>query len=255
MNVTIRVSEDGGDSGRRIDIAIPAEVAPRVRGALTASQLAQFGGAGSEALEALGSISRELNCPMALEEMLSAIQTLKTGATQERAPVRAFDLAYMDNAVSAAAAEALILQQRFLKLDDAGNPLPLEARSWAAVHDRRSGLIWSAENVGGKRLTHDKAKAVCEKLSLAGASDWQLPTRTQLLTLVDDTRHEPAIEIEFFPGTESAWYWTSTPCAWRPGSAAWCVDFSLGFVGVSGSVRGGECFVRAVRVASPASSQ
>ena len=121
------------------------------------------------------------------------------------------------------------------------------------MHDTTTGLIWSAETIGGKRLTHAKAKSACEKLVLAGATDWQLPTRAQLLTLVDDTRHEPAIDIAFFPKTESAWYWTNTPCAWRPGSAAWCVGFGGGSVGYS--VPGLECCVRAVRVASPAAGQ
>jgi hypothetical protein len=150
-------------------------------------------------------------------------------------------------------AVATLTQPRFIKLGGAGEPLAEDASSWAAVQDKTTGLIWSAENVAPKRLPHAKAVAVCQKLELAGAKDWQLPTRTQLLTLVDDTRHEPAIDTDYFPKTENGYYWTNTPCAWRPGSAAWCVDFLNGRVHDFG--HGAECFVRAVRVASPAASQ
>jgi hypothetical protein len=144
-------------------------------------------------------------------------------------------------------------QPRFIKLGEAGQPLSPDAATWSAVHDTTMGLIWSADNAGDKRLTHAKAKAKCERLELAGASDWRLPTRTELLTLVDDARHDPAIDTAFFPKTESAYYWTSTPCAWRPASAAWCVYFSFG--DVYGYFHDLDCFVRAVRLASPASGQ
>ena len=144
----------------------------------------------------------------------------------------------------------------FIKLSDTGEQLPADASAWSAVLDTRHGLIWSADNLSGKsgqRLDHAAATTACAALDLAGAKDWRLPTRTELLTLVDDTRHEPAIDTEFFPTTEQAYYWTSTPCAWRPGSAAWCVSFDSGFV-VSNH-HDLECFVRAVRVASPAAGQ
>jgi hypothetical protein len=153
----------------------------------------------------------------------------------------------------APAAAAARTGPRFVKIDAAGDPLPADASSWAAVHDTRSGLTWSADNVAGKRLEHADATAACTALDLAGAKDWRLPTRTELLTLVDDTTHNPAIDKAMFPTTEAAYYWTASPCAWRPGSAAWCVGFYDGDVYHGG--RGCECFVRAVRVASPAAGQ
>jgi hypothetical protein len=44
-----------------------------------------------------------------------------------------------------------------------------------------------------------------------------------------------------------------SPCAWRPGSAAWCVNFNNG--NVNNNDHDNECFVRAVRVASPAAGE
>jgi hypothetical protein len=232
VNLQIRVSEQHGAASRVIDITLPGSstLSPAVDLPvdLIAGESELVAGDGADALEALGEISRSLDCPNTLDDMLCAIDQLKLSRPGAKGP-------------------------RFVKLDDAGQSLPADATAWAAVHDTTTGLIWSAETIGGKRLKHAKAKAACEKLVLAGATDWQLPTRTQLLTLVDDTRHEPAIDTAFFPKTESAWYWTSTPCAWRPGSAAWCVFFSSGHVNFN--FRDDECFVRAVRVASPAAGQ
>ncbi len=117
------------------------------------------------------------------------------------------------------------------------------------VRDTSTGLIWARTLTQGgaaKRLDHEEAtKAV------TGLGDgWRLPTRAELLTLVDETRHEPAIETSAFPDTQSSWYWTSTPAAWNPSSVAWFVSFGYG--DADADYRFNEAFVRAVRVASPA---
>jgi hypothetical protein len=134
---------------------------------------------------------------------------------------------------------------RFIKLDGAGAELPADAKQWAAVFDRSTGLMWSAENVGNERLNHEAATKACAELQLCGLADWRLPTRAELLTLVDDTRHEPAIALEFFPTCRSSWYWTSTPAAWSPSACAWIVHFSLG--NAYYYPRNHGAFVRAVR--------
>jgi hypothetical protein len=54
---------------------------------------------------------------------------------------------------------------------------------------------------------------------------WRLPTRAELLTLVDDTRHGPACAV--FPDCPSDWFWTSTPWA-GSSSYAWYVNFNRG---------------------------
>ncbi len=113
------------------------------------------------------------------------------------------------------------------------------------VTDTTSGLMWSKEDVGD-RQSWEPADKACRALTLAGFSDWRLPTRAELLTLLDDTRHEPAIDVSAFPTCKSNWYWTGTPAAWDP-SCAWIVLFDFGYA--SSLRRSYGAFVRAVRSA------
>ena len=115
------------------------------------------------------------------------------------------------------------------------------------VTDTTTWLMWSKENVGSKGKWESADKA-CSALRLAGYEDWRMPTRWELLTLSDDTRHSPAIDVSFFPETKSDWYWSSTPCAWDP-SCAWIVHFSSGCADCYR--RSDSAFVRAVRSARP----
>lgn len=113
---------------------------------------------------------------------------------------------------------------RFVQINAAGHEVldPQDGEP-VAVYDRTTGLTWSRGNVGGKRLEHAAAAKACADLTLAGRSDWRLPTIQELLSIVDYSKHGPAIDVGVFD-CESAWYWTSTPCAWAAG-AAWIVYF------------------------------
>jgi hypothetical protein len=112
------------------------------------------------------------------------------------------------------------------------------------THDVANGLEWDIADFGGKEFTFEKAKKACAELRTGGHSDWRLPIVQELLTLVDYTRSEPAIDKEFFPNCKSSWYRTSTPYTPLSG-CAWFVCFSYGY---SGNVRlDGGYFVRAVR--------
>lgn len=112
------------------------------------------------------------------------------------------------------------------------------------VIDKNTGLTWSRGNVPGGRMNWVKAKGACAALSLGGFSDWRLPTITELLSLVDYERHEPAIDTEAFT-CDSDWYWTSTPAHRSPGDCAWLVSFYDGYSGWSS--QGNDGLVRAVR--------
>jgi len=89
------------------------------------------------------------------------------------------------------------------------------------VTDSTTGLTWSKDTLA-KDVTHEQA---LEKLS----EGWRLPTVQELFSLTDHSREDPAIDTDVFPGTESDWYWTSTPCAWND-TAVWVVDFDYGYV-------------------------
>jgi hypothetical protein len=143
--------------------------------------------------------------------------------------------------------------KRYIALNAALLAVADHGGNHVATLDTQQNLIFA--NAGDADTEYDFATAqkLCADLRLGDKSDWRLPTVQELFAIVDHSRHEPAIDANAFPETESGYYWSSTPCAWRPGSAAWCVLFYDGYVLYS--VHDYECFVRAVRVASPAASQ
>lgn len=97
----------------------------------------------------------------------------------------------------------------------------------AAVLDTRTGLIWSVAYASDERLVHAEALTAAAAVTLGGCTDWRLPTVQELLSLVDYERVDPAIDTDAFPGTRSAWHWSSTPVAGAPGYA-WDVHFGDG---------------------------
>jgi hypothetical protein len=109
------------------------------------------------------------------------------------------------------------------------SPAESSARFWIdgdTVQDRTTGLMWTRKNVGSKRFTWPNAKAACAAAREAGYDDWRLPTIRELLSLVDYSRTEPAIDPAF--ECESAWYWSATPYSSSPSDYAWGVGFGDG---------------------------
>ncbi|WP_242880792.1 DUF1566 domain-containing protein [Stenotrophomonas maltophilia] len=116
-----------------------------------------------------------------------------------------------------------------------------------AAIDHATGLMWAVKSIGdndGDPMSQADCEKACSELSLLGHDDWRLPTRAELAALVDETRHEPAIDTALFPGVLPRWHWTSTPAAWSSASA-WFVHFGLGLV--YDGRRGCDGFALAVR--------
>lgn len=115
------------------------------------------------------------------------------------------------------------------------------------VADTKTSLTWTKGNVGG-RVNFAAAEKACADLTTGGHSDWRLPTREELESILDLTRSDPAIDPVF--SCESAWYWTSTPYA-SSSAYAWSVYFNNGNVN-NLNRDNNNAFVRAVRGPSPA---
>lgn len=147
-------------------------------------------------------------------------------------------------------------------LDSDGEVLPASAGGWACVRDNYAGLVWEvkvddaadirhfghtfswyqpdpASNGGASGLADGGSctGASCDlqglveavnEMRLCGASDWRVPTRRELMGLVNAGRIGPSGNPEFFPHTEGA-FWTVTPVAAASGSA-WWLDFADGSV-------------------------
>ena len=58
--------------------------------------------------------------------------------------------------------------------------------------DNKNGLVWedSYESKTTTRNFND-AQKYCDKLNIGDFDDWRLPTRMELLTIVDDTKYNP----------------------------------------------------------------
>ena len=115
------------------------------------------------------------------------------------------------------------------------------ALSVAESREAVTQLEWSATLCNGKNVDYATAEKACAALG----EGWRLPTRQELESILDLTRHKPAIDTARFPDTKSDWYWTSTPYAWSP-DFAWFVCFGYG--NVDDVLRDSNgCCVRAVR--------
>lgn len=106
------------------------------------------------------------------------------------------------------------------------------------IRDARTQLVWQ-RTIEVRTFTWDVANSYCA----ARGAGWRLPTRKELLTLVDPTRHEPSID-PVFPSTPIGLFWTSSRNVLKSGSA-WVVTFSDGASGAADMTD--SSFVRCVR--------
>jgi hypothetical protein len=110
------------------------------------------------------------------------------------------------------------------------------------VTDTTTGLVWYQGETTA--MDWEEALIFCEKLDLAGQSDWRLPNIRELSSLVQEGQGR-AIDTAFFPGCRPSAYWSSTTHSGFP-SFAWHVDFK-GDGGQESSNKERENYVRAVR--------
>ncbi|MEO7330601.1 MAG: DUF1566 domain-containing protein [Minicystis sp.] len=100
------------------------------------------------------------------------------------------------------------------------------------VIDKVTGLQWQRVIDPGSYMPSD-AVTYCANLALAGGC-WRLPTRIELVSLVDFTKSSSGSTIDSvaFPDTPGTAFGTSSPLAGSP-SGAWGVNFFGGNTGYS----------------------
>jgi hypothetical protein len=119
------------------------------------------------------------------------------------------------------------------------------------VYDTQTKLAWQ-RNLPGSYMpscsmsricTWEEANIYCSQLEISGMTGWRLPTRSELLTLVDRTEVNPPIDQKAFPATPLGSFWSSTPPA-NASTSKWYVDFTRGF---SDYINGDSKHVRCVQ--------
>lgn len=111
-----------------------------------------------------------------------------------------------------------------------------------SVKDEKTGLTWQ-RYVDPDDYEWAEAKQYCMQLGLDGGG-WRLPTVKELLTLVDPTRADPAIDPKVFPLTPDRNFWSATQLA-KATAVAWYVDFGYGHADYTSNIQ--EYRVRCVK--------
>jgi hypothetical protein len=95
------------------------------------------------------------------------------------------------------------------------------ARTTDTVLDGQTGLMWQRDYATDQ--SWDGANGYCETLTAGNFSDWRLPTRIELLSILIPELNPP-IDSRFLMPATAGRFWTSTRYA--GGSGTWYVDFA-----------------------------
>lgn len=146
----------------------------------------------------------------------------------------------------------------FTKLGKGGERLSDNAawdQGYRMVLDNNTGLIWEVKSPfpddincrDDKYAWQDAQDVYIARLNAenyAGCSDWRLPNKDELRSIIDYSRTNPAIDKWYFPHGQTAFYWSAITYEMQT-YFAWGIFFGLG----SGIAYGksNPYFVRAVR--------
>jgi hypothetical protein len=108
------------------------------------------------------------------------------------------------------------------------------------------GQVWDGKDCRGaaEKFPWQGALQASQNFRFAGYSDWRLPNKNELESLVEERCSAPAINATVFPAAPSAYFWTSSPYVGLS-SGAWSVDFAFG--SINASVKTASIHVRLVR--------
>lgn len=118
------------------------------------------------------------------------------------------------------------------------------------VTDTETGMMWELADSTGK-MNWVEARDYCETLTTGAYSDWRLPNRKELQSIIDYGKYDSALDTDVFttPSGAGDSYWSSTSVypaeKDAPATDAWyvsCVDGSI-----ASEAKTADHYVRAVR--------
>ena len=109
------------------------------------------------------------------------------------------------------------------------------------VTDSETNLIWQ-KTYADYIMTWQQALNYCATSTYAGYTDWRLPNKNELASLMNYEKSDP---VSDFPDMPSKYFWSSTTNTSNDTNSAWHVAFGSGGVGLSDKI---SCYyVRCVR--------
>jgi len=145
----------------------------------------------------------------------------------------------------------------FVKLSSEGEILDFESSNWSCVLDQKTSLIWEVKgeteglqytmntytwfdgDTGRKNNMYSKncywgegcnTQSFVDDINeaqLCSYSNWRLPTRDELKTIINYYGDDILIDLDFFPNTQKETYWTSMTAKDNP-SLAYEIPFFYG---------------------------
>ena len=103
---------------------------------------------------------------------------------------------------------------------------PYDQHLKGVINDMGSGLYWQHRAPAGQ-VNWETAKAYCAKLSLAGINTWHLPSRLELLSLLNYDNPESAYDSPYFSDEATVAFWSGTVYDNMP-SHVWIAQFGEG---------------------------
>ena len=101
------------------------------------------------------------------------------------------------------------------------------------VTDNQTGLEWvrSPQSLSGNSgtMVWTNAMQFCNELVYADHSDWRLPSRTELMGLVDCTQNSPALPAGHPFAVQNSHYWSSSTTQSNNTGFAWFVNMHYGY--------------------------
>ena len=135
----------------------------------------------------------------------------------------------------------------FTKLGSDGTPLAIqnvawsadgteaEGSQWSCIRDNVTGLVWEIKTASGTHSFNEKVTwqnrgtlaDTTNAESLCGITAWRVPSVTELLTIANNGRQNPANDVNRFPNSKSQAYWTDDSVS-GVATNAWAVNFFSG---------------------------